>query len=237
MPVVQAGSRGEASGSSGVRVLAGILCGAVIALGLAASSAGADRGAGSRAGSGAGLTRALSSSLAPRGRALALSTTSLYAKNDPWKAFLASERVCPGGERTDLPVARQVSIVACLVNFARKKRGLRELRVIAALNGASFTKATAIVRCENFAHNPCGGDWTSSVRSIGYTAAFGENLYIASGRWGAPRVAVDAWLNSPPHRENLFRRKWRDQGLAMVSTDRFGEYRDVSLWVNVLGER
>lgn len=181
--------------------------------------------------------RAVRSSLAQGERVLTLSTASLYAKNDPWKAYLASESACPGGERTDLPVARQVATVACLVNFARKRRGLRELAVLSVLNGASVRKARAIVRCENFAHNPCGGDWTSAVRSTGYVGVFGENLYLASGRWGAPRVAVDAWLNSAPHRENLFGPEWREQGLAVLPRESFGAYRDVSLWVSVLGDR
>ena len=98
----------------------------------------------------------------------------LYAKNDPWKAYLASERTCPGGERTGLPAAQQLATVACLVNFARKRRGLRPLAVLPVLNGASVRKARQIIRCATFAHNPCGGDWTSAVRSTGYAGVFGE---------------------------------------------------------------
>ena len=75
------------------------------------------------------------------------------------------------------------------------------------------------------------------MRSTGYRGGIGENLYIASGRWGAPRVAVDAWLNSPGHRENLFSSEWREQGMALVTKQRFGDYRNVSLWVNVFGDR
>ena len=192
---------------------------------------------GDRSSGGAAQLRAVRSSLAPGQRALTLSTTALYARNDPWKAYLASETTCPGGERTDLPVARQIETVACLVNYARNHRGLRALVIRPVLNNASIKKANDIVRCQTFAHNPCGRDWTSAVRSTGYAGEFGENLYIATGRWGAPRVAVDAWLNSPRHRENLFGRAWRDQGLALLSNESFGGYRNVSLWVNVLGER
>ena len=170
-------------------------------------------------------------------RLLTLSTTSLYAKNDPWMSYLASESTCPGGERTDLPVARQVATVACLVNFARTRRGLRVLPVALILSQASEQKAQAMIKCEGFEHNPCRGDWTHAVRSAGYSGAFGENLYLATGRWGAPRVAVDAWLNSSSHRKNLFRREWRRQGLALVPGATFGPYRNVSLWVSVLGDR
>jgi uncharacterized protein YkwD len=166
-------------------------------------------------------------------RMLSTSSGSLQAKADPWRRYLASEADCPNGKRTDLPVARQIETVACLVNYARGRRGLVPLTVRPALSVASLVKAKAIERCQNFAHNPCGGDWTSAVRSTGFSGTFGENLYLASGRWGAPRMAVDSWLNSPSHRENLFDQEWREQGLALVRV-RLGSYGAVTLWVNVL---
>jgi len=186
--------------------------------------------------SGASL-RTVASSLAPGERKLTITTQSLYAKNDPWRAYLAGESVCPGGERIDLPAPQQAETVACLINFARKRHGLRPLVVRASLNGASVTKAKAIVQCQTFAHNPCGRNWVSSVRTAGYAGPVGENLYVATGRWGAPRVAIDAWLNSASHRENLFARRWREQGIAVLPNESFGGYRNVALWVSVLGHR
>jgi uncharacterized protein YkwD len=126
--------------------------------------------------------------------------------------------------------------VACLLNFARERRGLRRLVVVPILNGASATKARQILRCGNFAHNPCGGDWAASIRSTGYAGSFGENLYEASGPFAAPRPAVDAWLNSAPHRKNLFRADWREQGLAVVSLPSSSGSGPVVVWVSVLGD-
>ncbi len=209
------------------------VCSVLVIAGLCASAAVSDTGGGE----GAPRLRQVLSSLGHGDRALSLSTSSLYAKPDPWRAFLADESTCPGGERTDLPPARQVAVVACLVNFARERRGLRELSVDPVLNTASVRKANAIIRCESFAHNPCGGDWASAVKSTGYAGRFGENLYIASGRWGAPRVAVDAWLNSRSHRDNLFHRGWQGQGFALISRESFDGYQNVSLWVSELGDR
>ena len=182
-------------------------------------------------------TRLVLSSFARSAPVRKVSTASLYAQNDPWKHYLASEAVCPGGERIDQPLPTQADTVACLVNYARKRRGLRPLVVASILNGASIRKARAILRCGDFAHAPCGGDWTASVRSTGYKGLFGENLYLASGRFGAPRPAVDAWLNSAAHRENLFGAQWREQGIAVVTLDQFGDHRDAAIWVNVLGDR
>lgn len=170
-------------------------------------------------------------------RTLASSTASLYAKNDRWKPYLASEAACPGGERTDLPLARQQRTLACLVNWARKRRGLEPLALASPLNVSSLRKAEDIARCENFDHSPCGGDWTFYVRAAGYTGAVGENLYLAEGPWRAPRVAVDGWLNSPSHRANLFDPQWRRQGLAAVAISTFQGRRGVTVWVNEFGDR
>lgn len=202
-----------------------------VAVGMVAEAGGDPRPGASRE-----PIRIVLSSQAATARVSRASTTSLYAKNDPWKSYLADERVCPGGERTDLPLAEQAGTVVCLVNYARIRRGLRGLSTAAVLNSASAVKARAILRCGNFAHNPCGGDWTTSVRAMGYSGVFGENLYLASGPFGAPRLAVDAWLNSAPHRENLFRTEWRVQGLAVVVLDRFGARRHAALWVSVFGD-
>jgi len=119
-------------------------------------------------------TRLVLSSLSSAAAATSLSTKTLYARNDPWKRYLAPEQACPGGERVDLPTARQAETVACLINFARSRRGLRPLTTVAILSGASALKARAILRCGNFAHNPCGGDWEAAVRSTGYLGLSGR---------------------------------------------------------------
>lgn len=186
---------------------------------------------------GADMSARLVLSSLGHGSATAISTTSLYPRNDPWKAYLASESACPGGERIDLAPSRQRATVACLVNFARQRRGLRKLLVVAALNGASSRKAQEIVNCDNFSHDPCGRSGALQDDSLGHQGRFGENLYLATGRFGAPRVTVDAWLNSAPHRRNLFRKEWRGQGLAMLTRKSLAGYHDVRLWVSVLADR
>ncbi len=193
-------------------------------------------GVGAGPNSGAEPLRLVLSSSAASSPARAVTTRTLYVRNGAWRQYLASEQVCPGGERTDLSPRRQVQAVACLLNFARERRGLPRLAVVSILNGASATKGRQILRCHRFAHNPCGGDWAASIRATGYTGSFGENLYLASGPFAAPRPAVDAWLNSAPHRRNLFRADWREQGLAVVSVRKFGGSGRVVVWVNVLGD-
>ena len=93
------------------------------------------------------------------------------------------------------------------------------------------------MRCTDFNHDACEIDAAEEVRAGGYRGAWGENLVIASGRIGAPRPALDAWLNSPHHRENLFDPQWRVMGLAVQHLDRFGDDKDMWLWVNQFGDR
>jgi len=170
-----------------------------------------------------------SSSLSPATGAV---DGALYPVNDPWQRYLANDQTCPGGERTDLPVDLQVQVMVCLIDYARRQHGLDEPRPTTLLSSTALQKAEEIVRCQNFAHAPCGGSPDADVRVTGYDGEFGENLYIAQGPQGAPRVALDGWLNSPDHRENLFRPEWQTQGVAALKLATFGPYRDATLWVS-----
>ena len=46
---------------------------------------------------------------------------------------------------------------------------------------------------------------------------------------------VDGWLNSPGHRATLFRAEWRTQGIAVEKVKKFGQDRNMTLWVNQFG--
>jgi len=166
---------------------------------------------------------------------ITLQAAPLYPAGDPWKGYLADERTCPGGERTDLPPDRQVEVMICLIDWARLRHGLSPPMQTALLATTALQKAHEIVRCRNFDHAACGDHPATDVRAAGYQGAWGENLYIADGRYGAPRAALDGWLNSPDHRENLFRPEWRTQGVALVELDRFGPYHGAELWVSHFG--
>ena len=159
----------------------------------------------------------------------------LYARDDPWRVYLAPEAACAGGERLDAPLSEQAETMVCLVNYARTKRGLPPVTPVGLLNRSSLAKAEKIVRCTDFNHDACGEDAAADARGAGYSGAWGENLYIAEGRYGSPRVALDGWLNSREHRENLFTSGWRTEGIAVEKVPRFGGDRNVTLWVNQFG--
>jgi uncharacterized protein YkwD len=174
------------------------------------------------------------------GRALQLShrpLQPLYAKGDPWVAYLADERTCPGAESTTAPLAQQAETMVCLIDYARRVHGLAPLLVAPILSAAAKLKGDRIVRCGNFDHAPCGPNSLDVANEVDYLGAWGENLYIAEGRFGAPRPALDGWLNSPEHRENLFHADWRIQSIYVTKPGSFPGFRDSTLWVSEFGDR
>jgi uncharacterized protein YkwD len=160
---------------------------------------------------------------------------SLYPANDPWRESLASERTCPGGEDKTAPADAQVSVMLCLLNFARIRQGLEPLALSGMLNLSAAAKAIDIIRCEEVEHGACGNEPNQVAVDVGYRGPFGENLYAAEGRFAAPRVALDRWLNSPQQRENLFRPEWRTVGIAVLGGASLADLEDGEVWVNQFG--
>jgi uncharacterized protein YkwD len=173
----------------------------------------------------------------PGGEPIVLVDEPLYPEHDPWRSYLADERTCPGGEDAGAPLQQQVDTMLCLIDHARTRHGVGRLPVNHLLSRSAALKGEDIERCEVFAHSPCGGDPSDVARRAGYAGGFGENLYIGDGRLGAPRPALDGWLNSPTHRANLFRPEWRAQSLYVAKLPRFRDHRRATLWVSHFGDR
>lgn len=121
----------------------------------------------------------------------------------------------------------------CFVNHARSANGVRALRQAAPLGRAASAKGTAIVRCDDFSHGPCGTDPIGVVRAQGYPfRVWGENLYWGSGPLASARSAVGGWLRSPGHRRALLDGRFREIGIAAVGWPGRG-----TVWVIELGAR
>lgn len=170
------------------------------------------------------------------GLTISLNRAPLYARNDPWKSYLADEQTCPNAEDLNAPLHEQALTMICLINHARRGRGLPELPVYPQLSEAARLKGSEIIQCKVFAHAPCGCDPHDVADQAGFTGSWGENLYIADGRYGAPRPALDGWLNSPGHRENLFRPEWQMQSVYVVKLDSFPGFSSPTLWVSEFGD-
>ena len=96
--------------------------------------------------------------------------------------------------RRPLRISRQLSAAAA---FHTNQMGLRGFFEHESANGAEFWQ-----RIERFYPVLPGRSWS-----------VGENIV-----WGTPDLsaadAVREWMTSPPHRENLLSREWREVGLG-----------------------
>lgn len=117
------------------------------------------------------------------------------------------------------------------MNQIRRGRGLRPLRFNARLAAAADYHSKDMARRGYFEHDSANGTafWRRIERfypSRGFRSwTVGENLLWGSDTYGAA-FAVREWMNSPPHRENILSRDWREVGIgAVIVASAPGEYR------------
>ena len=128
--------------------------------------------------------------------------------------------------------------MGCLLNEARRQRGLRALRRSSLLDRAAQMRAAAIRRCNDFSHTPCGRSFSSVYNAAGYSVAthsVAENLAWGTGSLGTAAATLRAWLASPDHRRNMLDGTWRKFGVAVLAAPRFAGARGVTLWVAEFG--
>jgi uncharacterized protein YkwD len=159
-----------------------------------------------------------------------------YEYQPEWAAYLAPEEDCPGGEDERAPVARQRTAMLCLLNWARERRGLDPLPLSRRLTRAATVKVEVMASCDEFAHNPCGVGVGEPAREFGYRGSVGENISWGTGMAGAPRPTVDGWLHSRGHRRNLFRKRWRVQGISLLRPERYQNATQAAVWVSEFGD-
>lgn len=157
-----------------------------------------------------------------------------YEYQREYSTYLAPEADCPGGEDVSAPVELQ-QVVVCLLNWARSRHGLAGLPSSPVLMKSTRLKAGDLARCDEFVHTPCGMAADAGARSLGYRGSIGENIAWGTGLARAPRPTVDGWLHSRGHRENLLRREWRQQGIALLGVARYQGATDAAVWVSQFG--
>jgi uncharacterized protein YkwD len=131
---------------------------------------------------------------------------------------------CPSADSQmqELNTAQVESSVTCLINEERTTRGLRPVQSDATLRQAALSHSSEMVSESYFAHtSPEGLTFIDRITRYGYTHGarywlVGENLVWGSGSLSTPGALVTSWMNSPPHRENLLRARFRQVGIAAV---------------------
>jgi uncharacterized protein YkwD len=121
--------------------------------------------------------------------------------------------------------------VIARINAIRRGHGLRPVRHNARLATAADFHSRDMARRGYFEHDSANGTafWRRIERfypSRGFRSwTVGENLLWGTDRYGAA-FAVREWMHSPPHRENILSRDWREVGIGAVFVAAApGEYR------------
>jgi hypothetical protein len=109
-----------------------------------------------------------------------------------------------------------------LTNIEREKRGLQPLREDARLNDAAANKAENMYSENYWAHfSPSGKDPWGFIHQSGYKfSVAGENL---AKNFYTPEEVVQAWMESPTHRDNLLSPKYVDIGIAVAEGELNGQ--------------
>ncbi len=105
--------------------------------------------------------------------------------------------------------------IVALTNEERIKHGLEPLTINNVLSQAAQLKAGDMFAFDYWSHqSPSGREPWSFLEEAGYNYRLaGENL--ARDFYGSEAV-VQAWMESPTHRENIINSKYREIGVAVV---------------------
>ena len=106
------------------------------------------------------------------------------------------------------------------VNAERARNGLAALAPEPRLRSAAAGYAVLMAEQRWFSHTgPDGSSFVDRIVAAGFpfTVAVGEVLAMGSHGWPAPEV-VQAWMDSPPHREQLLNAAYTRAGLECAFT-------------------
>ncbi len=125
-----------------------------------------------------------------------------------------------------------VSEIIRLTNLERQQSGLLPLTVNSKLTAAAQAKATNMFALNYWAHvSPTGIQPWFFISQSGYAYRYaGENL---ARDFSDPQSVVQAWMNSPSHKDNLLNSRYTDIGVAVM--DGSLEGRDTTLVVQMFG--
>jgi uncharacterized protein YkwD len=102
-----------------------------------------------------------------------------------------------------------------LTNDYRRQFGLAPLTPNVRLTQAAVNKARDLLTRQYFGHtSPSGQRFSSWIKEVNYNYFFvGENLAID---FKTNQEILDAWINSPGHRDNILKPQYQEIGLAAV---------------------
>ncbi len=133
------------------------------------------------------------------------------------KGACANAHVAPAAANVELVR----TAVLCLHNRERAARGLPPLRENARLRRAAEGHSGDMVASGFFAHDsPSGDGMAERILRTGYgqgqSWALGENIAWGTGTLATAAEIQRAWMESPGHRANVLRRRFRELGIGIA---------------------
>jgi len=145
-----------------------------------------------------------------------------------WVNFAPKPAGLTLGYAANIPPAEVVQ----LTNVKRAQNGLEPVRINQNLSLAARRKGEHMLANNYWAHvSPDGTEPWKFFRDVGYGYRFaGENL---ARDFTNPASAVEAWMASPSHRDNMLSDRYSEIGVAVVEGDLNGK--DTTIVVQLFG--
>lgn len=154
--------------------------------------------------------------------------TLLFIVFQTFMSFVSSKRPDILGYASQIAPAEVIR----LTNQKRLQAGLTELTPNQTLSNAAYTKGRDMIDRDYWAHvAPDGTQPWKFFKDFDYKYRYaGENL---ARDFSNASSAVDAWMNSPTHKENILNPKYKEIGIGVVEGDLAGS--DTTIIVQFFG--
>lgn len=108
-----------------------------------------------------------------------------------------------------------------LINANRKNNGLSELKIDSEVQNVARLKAKDLAENNYFSHtSPIYGDMSAMLTDLNVTyKTVGENIAGNNNLVGA----VEAWMNSENHKENILSTSYNYTGVAIIESESYGK--------------
>jgi uncharacterized protein YkwD len=112
--------------------------------------------------------------------------------------------------------------IAAMINNYRAENGINAIAADGLLNEVADIRSQDLLNRNYFSHyTPEGTNVFDVMRANGVSFRYaGENLaQSAPASAGTPEGFLNAWINSPTHRDNILRAQYTKIGVSMVEID------------------
>jgi uncharacterized protein YkwD len=140
-----------------------------------------------------------------------------WTETEQLRTVKRSLRLKPGDEAEvdlNLELSKDEQLILKLINAEREKEGLKPLQPDHKMNRAARSHSLNMAKHNVLTHSLDGKGAAERLADVGYWfRTFGENCGMGSR---SPAAAVQMWLNSAPHKENILTAEFTETGIGIA---------------------